>query len=630
MIHSPRKPGLLLALAVFLVAVCVGEADAAWWNADWQYRVRIDADAGAKGANIGDKIGRTQVLVRLLANNFKFDTAKPDGSDIRFVAADDRTPLHYHIEKWDGLIDQAALVWVDVPDLQPGAVTSFTLYWGNEHANDASDPHATYDADQILDWHFADENGLPKDATAFANNAATPGRRDDAGIIGFGSKFDGKTTIGLNASPTLNVAAGGSYTWQVWMKPAAAGETATLFDQRDATGASDLQLGLQAGQAYVAITSPSGVLRTAAASPLNPESWHLLTFTAAQGRMVLYVDGAPAGQQAGTLPAIAGAAMLGGAAPATTNGSAPPTADFTGQLDELQISKVAREPGEIMAAYRTQGPQANLLSFAAPEQTSSFGSGYFGIILRSVTTDAWVVIGILGVMLAVSWLVMLFKGIYIGRVAGANRRFRALLRDNAVRAKAELLPKLPEQAALGVRASPLFRVYDVGQREVNERLDGGRTAPDGSIAPQSLAAIRSAMDAQMVRESQKLGNQMVYLTIAISGGPFVGLLGTVIGVMITFAAIAAAGDVNVNSIAPGISAALLATACGMFVAIPALFGYNYLQTRIKTITSEMAVFVDEIVTRIAEGELGLRHDRADARAPRAGAGDGVVLARAAG
>jgi biopolymer transport protein ExbB len=149
-------------------------------------------------------------------------------------------------------------------------------------------------------------------------------------------------------------------------------------------------------------------------------------------------------------------------------------------------------------------------------------------------------------------------------------------------------------------------VYETGAREVNERLEGGRCLPDGTIAPQSLAAIRSSMDAQMVREIAKLNNLMVFLTIAISGGPFVGLLGTVVGVMITFAAIAAAGDVNVNSIAPGISAALLATATGMFVAIPALFGYNYFQTRIKTVISEMSVFVDEVVTRIAEGDLGRR------------------------
>jgi biopolymer transport protein ExbB len=79
-----------------------------------------------------------------------------------------------------------------------------------------------------------------------------------------------------------------------------------------------------------------------------------------------------------------------------------------------------------------------------------------------------------------------------------------------------------------------------------------------------------------------------------------GLLGTVVGVMITFAAIAAAGDVNVNSIAPGIAAALVATVAGLAVAIPALFGYNYLITRIKNATSDMHVFIDEFVTKVAE------------------------------
>ena len=355
----------------------------------------------------------------------------------------------------------------------------------------------------------------------------------------------------------------------------------------------------------MALSGASGSGRAQAGAPLTDDGWHLLSVVAASGKITIFVDGAQAAQADGSLPAINGGGILGGAAPPPAGATAAPAlANFVGELDELQVSKAARPPGAIMAAWRTQGPQANLLSLEPPEQTSSFGSGYFGIILRSVTTDAWVVIGVLGLMLAVSWVVMVLKGVYVGRAAGANKRFRQAMQQSSARARTELLPRLPEDAVRGVFPSPLFRVYDVGQREVNDRLAGGRTAADGSIAPQSLAAIRSAMDAQMVRETQKLNNQMVFLTIAISGGPFVGLLGTVIGVMITFAAIAAAGDVNVNSIAPGISAALLATACGMFVAIPALFGYNYFQTRIKSLTTEMAVFVDEIVTRLAEGHLG--------------------------
>jgi len=108
------------------------------------------------------------------------------------------------------------------------------------------------------------------------------------------------------------------------------------------------------------------------------------------------------------------------------------------------------------------------------------------------------------------------------------------------------------------------------------------------------------LDSGYVHETQRLNRMMVMLTIAISGGPFLGLLGTVVGVMITFAAIAASGDVNVNAIAPGIAAALVATVAGLGVAIPALFAYNYLITRIKDATSEMQVFVDELIAKMAE------------------------------
>jgi biopolymer transport protein ExbB len=614
-----RSVGVAVLVAIVQL-LALGPAAASWWNGDWQYRVRIDADAGPKGANIGEPIGRTQILVRLLANNFKFDSAKQDGSDIRFVAADDRTPLHYHIEKWDGLVDQVALIWVDVPDLAPGATTGIMMYWGNSKANDASDSHATYDADQLLIWHFAEENGLAHDATAYGNNALTPGKRDEAGIIGFGQKFDGTAPVKLAPNPTLNITAGETMTWQMWAKPTAPTASAALFDQRDAGGVNDVLIGLEAGAPYVSISSAAGVVRAVAPSPLVADSWHLITVTAGPDKATLYVDGAKVAEAAGALPAINGAGVLGGTAaasvpdasgaapaPGTTAPAAPATANYQGELDELQISKTVRPAGAIMVADHGQGPQSNLLAFENAEQTSSFGSGYVGIILKSVTMDAWVIIGILIAMMIFSWLVMVLKGIYVGQVAGANKKFRILLRETAKQPTRALLPQLPKDRPRAVLQSSLYRIYETGVREVNDRLEGGRTLPDGSIAPQSLAAIRSAMDAQLIRETARLNNLMVFLTIAISGGPFVGLLGTVIGVMITFAAIAAQGDVNVNSIAPGISAALLATATGMFVAIPALFGYNYFQTRIKTVITEMSVFVDEIVTRIAEGDLGRRN-----------------------
>src|SRR3546814_20260094 len=93
---------------------------------------------------------------------------------------------------------------------------------------------------------------------------------------------------------------------------------------------------------------------------------------------------------------------------------------------------------------------------------------------------------------------------------------------------------------------------------------------------------------------------MVLLTIAISGGPFIGLLGTVLGVMIVFGAVAAAGDVNVNAIAPGIASALMATVAGLSVAIPALFGFNFLNCRLVPFSNPMQVFVHRLLTRLSE------------------------------
>ena len=82
------------------------------------------------------------------------------------------------------------------------------------------------------------------------------------------------------------------------------------------------------------------------------------------------------------------------------------------------------------------------------------------------------------------------------------------------------------------------------------------------------------------------------------------LMSRIVGVMITFAAIAAAGEVNVNSIAPGIAAALVATVAGLAVAIPALFGYNWLASQIKNISADSQVFVDEFITKAAELHAG--------------------------
>jgi biopolymer transport protein ExbB len=211
-----------------------------------------------------------------------------------------------------------------------------------------------------------------------------------------------------------------------------------------------------------------------------------------------------------------------------------------------------------------------------------------GVLVKNLTVDAWVVIIILGVMFAIAAWVMVTKARLVRQIAQANDRFLH-------RFRADLSGESLKDAR-GLDGSTLYQLWRTGQAEVGKRFDAGRTELSGA----ALDAIKATMDAVQVRQNHHLNARMVLLTIAISGGPFLGLLGTVVGVMITFAAIAAAGDVNVNAIAPGIAAALLATVAGLGVAIPALFGYNWLAAQIKNISADMQIFVDEFVTRAAE------------------------------
>jgi biopolymer transport protein ExbB len=210
---------------------------------------------------------------------------------------------------------------------------------------------------------------------------------------------------------------------------------------------------------------------------------------------------------------------------------------------------------------------------------------------------------------------MISKISFVNRVARENKKFMAQFdrlvnsidpNDRMIESAIPFDPKAPARGKGGDAAprypqSQLYHLYVAGVTELQSRFEAYRAAGRPmSLTPQSLSAIRATVEARLVREIQRCNSQMVVLTIAIAGGPFLGLLGTVVGVMITFAAIAAAGDVNVNAIAPGIAAALVATVAGLAVAIPALFGYNYLTGRIQSLVSDMQVFVDELSTRFAE------------------------------
>jgi len=579
---------LLLCLGV-LALLTVSNSAKAWWDGSWSYRKKITVDAGPKGGALPETASGVPLLIRLHDGNFKFTDAKEDGSDIRFVAGDDKTPLKFHLDTYDGLLG-VALIWVQVPALAAGQTTDIYMYWGNTNSQIGADAKGTYDSDTTLVYHFGEKDAPPHDQTANANNAAASVHSIDTGLIGRGIHLDGISPVALPASPSTVVPANGQLTWSAWVKFDAPQADAVLFAKRD--GQNALTVGMAAGAPYAALTVNGMAQRVAAPAAVSASAWHYVAVTASD-KVTLYVDGKPAGTLAAALPAMGGTGTIG-----ADPGVDPAVPGFVGDMDEMQMSKVARGAGYIAAAFASQGPESAMVVYNADEENAGMSGGYFGVILRSVTIDGWVVIAILGVMMAISVTVMVNKAIYINQVAKASRPFFDLFARYGSDADA-LREQLRAYDGTSMERSPAFRIYLASEEELGRRIAASRT-PYLILSSQAVDTMRANLDRVAAKETERLNSLIVLLTIAISGGPFLGLLGTVVGVMITFAAIAASGDVNVNAIAPGIAAALVATVAGLAVAIPALFGYNYLIARIKDVTTEMHGFSDELVTRLAE------------------------------
>jgi biopolymer transport protein ExbB len=576
----------------------------AWWNPDWTVRKKITIDTGATGVPISDAIGASPVLIRLHDGDFQFASAKDDGSDIRFVAGDDKTPLAFHIEKYDSLLGEA-FVWVKVPDLKPGAATTFWLYYGNSGAKPmtgGADAKATYDSDTELVYHFADGTAAPHDSTAQGNDAQNAGLPTDGSFIGPGLKLNGKVGVTIPASASLNWPAGTALTWSAWIKPIVLESNAVLFSRHD--GDHSLVIGADNGVPYVEIDSQ----RSSGGTPIAANAWHHLAVVSDGGQISLYLDGAAYGSLAAALPPLTGPSSLG-LDPAPAAG--PTATGFNGEMDELEISKVARPIGFLKLAALGQGGDsaAKLVALGQdeglPAGWMSATFGLFGVILKSVTVDGWVVIGVLGLMAIVSWYVMVSKLLYLNLVQKGNAIFLREWRHVAVDLTVLDHGDAQNVKTMGGRATPklqrlirnssVYRIYHIGSEEIGHRIKNGRC-----LSSRSIQAIRASLDGGYVRENHSLNDGMVFLTISIAGGPFMGLLGTCIGVMITFAAIAATGEVNISAIAPGLAAALVATVAGLLVAIPALLGYNYLVSRMKVVSSDMQIFIDEFVTKMAE------------------------------
>jgi biopolymer transport protein ExbB len=606
----------LLFLMLTLVVSAFPLTAKAWWQADWNFRKQISVDTTAQAGAINDNVGRVPLLVRLHTGNFAFDGVNENGSDLRFVASDDKTVLNHQIESFDPLLGMA-LVWVDIPEVVGAQRQDIWMYYGNQQAPATSNGQLAFDPNYTLVYHF---NGAPdappRDATAYSNHAQTAPNGLVDGVIGRAAQFSGGAPLMLPASPSMALPSAGAFTFSAWVRADQPAGTQLVYARRD--GGNSLLIGLDNGVPFVEVSGQ----RSQPGQPLSPAAWQHLAVTADGRQVVLYVNGQPAATLGVSLPALNTVAAIGGnvpgaaaavpaAAPAEGDAAtAVPAADaqaaapvapapvytpFIGAIDEIRISKIARPAAVISADALAQGAESRLVAYGADEEQSGFGFGGLGYLLNAVPLDAWIVIAVLVFMMIQSWVVMISKNRKVARVEEGNARFRQAFSKVGNR-----LEMLMDDAALkgALGEAPLWRLYEVAVNELRVRRAQG--ADTSSISGATIEAIRASMDAVRTREAQTLGRRMGVLSNAIAGGPYIGLLGTVLGIMVVFLGTAMAGDVNINAIAPGMAAALLATAMGLFVAIPALFGYNRLQGRNKDVGADMRVFVDEFVTRLAE------------------------------
>jgi biopolymer transport protein TolQ len=228
----------------------------------------------------------------------------------------------------------------------------------------------------------------------------------------------------------------------------------------------------------------------------------------------------------------------------------------------------------------------------------SSGSRVLIDIITKATVINQAVLAILIVISVVSWAIILSKSLSYRRVQSQTAKFLQAFRNSSkfseVQAVCATLP-----------ASPLVGVFQAGYAELNAQFRLGSTQPANPSAPtprpmlKSLSAVDRALLRAATVEINKLEKRVPFLATVASVAPFIGLFGTVVGITIAFQRIGTTGSTNLAVVGPSISEALIATAAGLFAAIPAVLAYNHFSTRVKIFAAEMDDFSLEFLN-IAE------------------------------
>ena len=243
-----------------------------------------------------------------------------------------------------------------------------------------------------------------------------------------------------------------------------------------------------------------------------------------------------------------------------------------------------------------------------------FASGALRFAFEKATPEGKTTICALIILSIFSWTVIISKARQLIRARKAGKRFFASYRETRD-------PLEIARTGADFDGAPAYELYYTGAEELDYQLKNNpvhvqarTSAPKSAatlaetdhlakqitvkISPSSFDSVRVALERAASAQALSLEKGMIILSTAVAGGPFIGLLGTVWGVMETFSGIAKAASASLTAMAPGVAGALIATVTGLFVAIPAMFAYNYMVTTIRAITQELDAFASEYATAL--------------------------------
>ena len=233
--------------------------------------------------------------------------------------------------------------------------------------------------------------------------------------------------------------------------------------------------------------------------------------------------------------------------------------------------------------------------------TPMLASGALEFAFKNATLEGKITVGALVFVSLFSWSVIITKIFQLARAGRATRKFFA-----AYHASREALDI--HRSGAKFDGAPAYELYTAGREELQFQLTKHPVVVKGEakITQAGFDSVRVALEEAAMHEALALEKGMIVLSTAVAGGPFIGLLGTVWGVMETFSGIARANAASLTAMAPGVAGALIATVIGLLVAIPAMFAYNFMVTKIRAYTQELDAFAIRYATQIEHSYVDAR------------------------